>query len=264
MGLGRTSGQRSAEIMAGIRAELEPTQENIAMTRLMGRIFARILTRMQPDHPGLNYVVVRPRVVRELIRRFNPHETEITVVEVASGFSTMSIQIAASSPKNRVVEIDLPDVVAEKKARLKRGGLEIPPNLSWRAADLGVEVLDTVLEGQLVEVIVAAGLLPYFPPEQVTSIARHARMSLKDGGVMIADVMWRQPMEEEGDTSASSFYKRQSGSFQSLVDDEAGAKALFAPAGFSDIQCIRPSVIAAELGIERKVIDFGLMVVARK
>jgi len=50
----------------------------------------------------------------------------------------------------QVIEIDLPDVIQEKQKRLEKGGISIPPNILWKSADLGVQPLNAVLEGQLV------------------------------------------------------------------------------------------------------------------
>ncbi len=268
MGLGRTRGQRSAEIMAGLRAELEPTPENIAMTRLMGRIFARIMGRMQPNHPGANYVAVRPKVMQELIGRFGnvlgTGADSGTIVELASGFSTMGIQMAQTFSFSRVIEIDLTDVIEEKQLRLRKAKIEIPKNLSYSAADLGVETLDSVLTGVDVDVIVAAGLLPYFNRDDVINILAHARSSLKTGGIMLADVLCNKTLAEDRAQNSITFFRRQVGNFGSQIEDEAEAIALFEAAGYHDVQSFNPSAVATELGIDKPVIDYCLMVVGKK
>ena len=44
--VGKSQGQRSAEIVAGIRAELMPTAEYIAMSRVAGRMAASLILRL--------------------------------------------------------------------------------------------------------------------------------------------------------------------------------------------------------------------------
>ena len=48
-GLGRTPGQRGAEILAGFRAEKLPSPETRALSRMSGRVFARLLLNLADE-----------------------------------------------------------------------------------------------------------------------------------------------------------------------------------------------------------------------
>ena len=126
------------------------------------------------------------------------------LIEIAAGFSPRGILLAKEIPDLTVIEIDLPDVVEEKQKRLERGEIQIPPNISWKSADLGVEPLDQVLDQQQVDVVSAEGLMPYFEYADITRIARQIYQSLKPGGALIADLGYTSP---QGAQEASTLVK---------------------------------------------------------
>lgn len=69
LGLGKTPGQRGAEIIAGLRAELFPSPEHRALSRFGSRMIAMLVTRLEKRPEALNYIVVRPATMTELARR---------------------------------------------------------------------------------------------------------------------------------------------------------------------------------------------------
>ncbi|NDJ59847.1 MAG: methyltransferase domain-containing protein [Chloroflexi bacterium] len=266
MGLGRTPGQRGAEILAGLRAEIMNTPESAALARLSGRIVARILRSLQSRNlAGINFIGARLYGMKELARRaLPPGDQPATVVEVAAGFSPRSIEFAQAHSHVTVIEVDLPDVVEEKQKRLQRARMiEIPANLSWLSADLGVTPLAAVLEGRQVDVIVAEGLLAYFEPSESIRIARQFRDSLKPGGVFITDLPRRQGILDAQSQSGMRMFSRQAGSFLTIADGEEGAQQLFSEAGYVDVQVHYPSTLAETLNLATPVFDYEYLVSGR-
>jgi O-methyltransferase involved in polyketide biosynthesis len=264
MGLGRTSGQRGAEILAGLRAELFPTPETVALARWSSRMIANVFTRLEKSKAALNYVAVRPNGMTELVTRaLSPDRTDQIVVDIAAGFSPRGIQLANRFPNLNVIEIDLPDVVKDKQLRLRTARtVTIPRNMSWKSADLGVTPLADVLEGQLVDVVVAEGLTAYFTPKDNQRIASLVRESLRPGGKYICDITWEEGMQNAKE--ATRFFSRQAGKFLGMMKDEAAMKQLMLDAGYSSVEVVRPAKLAAEIGLPTPVMEFSFFVVATR
>jgi O-methyltransferase involved in polyketide biosynthesis len=263
MGLGSTSGQRGAEILAGLRAELYPSPETLALSRFGSRVIAQIFMRLERSEAALNYVAVRPGTMTELAKRALAAVTEPPViVDIAAGFSPRGLQLAAALPNARVIEIDLPGVVQEKQGRLKRGRYNIPPNIEWRAADLGVMPLSEVLQGEKVHVVTAEGLTAYFRRADNVRIAASIRELLRDGGVYICDIPDTTGMNVA--KQATRFFSRQAGTFLGVTNGPDAMRAIMEEAGYGEIVIHRPSELAAEIGLPTPVIDFSLLVVAKQ
>ena len=267
LGLGRSGGQRSAEMLAGIRAELMPKPEYIAMARPAGRVIGGLLTRLaRGEQAKLNFVIARPEAFRHLISEAlrdkpNPH-----YVELASGFLPRAWQMASQFPQLRVTEVDLPEVIEEKQRRFSKAKLALPPNLQMRSADLGITPLSEVLGGEKADVISAEGLLMYLPLDRVQQVATGVRDSLKTGGVFIADILTKesgQALIQTKARQAGSLFRRNAGEWLGMVDDVAHAQALFSAAGYSSTQIHHVSVLVEGLPHLRKPIsDMTLILVA--
>jgi hypothetical protein len=122
LGLGRTGGQRSAEMLAGIRAELMPKPEYVAMTRAAGRVIGGLIVRLgRGDQAKANMVIARPEAFRYLVTQALQGRADAHYVELASGFLPRAWQMAREFPQLRVTEIDLPEVIAEKQKSLREG-----------------------------------------------------------------------------------------------------------------------------------------------
>ncbi|MDW8300333.1 MAG: hypothetical protein RML95_13450, partial [Anaerolineae bacterium] len=103
LGLGRSGGQRSAEMLAGVRAELMPKPEYLAMTRPAGRVIGGMLLRLaRNDQPKLNVVIARPEIFRHLATQHLAGKTDAHYVELASGFLPRPWQLANEFPQLRV------------------------------------------------------------------------------------------------------------------------------------------------------------------
>lgn len=261
MGLGRTQGQRGAEILAGLRAELMPSPESSALCRFSGRVTARIVLGLVKDRRLLNFVPVRLGGMTELTKRYLPDDPQnALIVDIAAGFAPRGFQLAKALPDTQIIEIDLPDVVDEKQKRLNKH-FDLPANLHWKSADLGVTPLKDVLENQQADVIIAEGLVAYFALEEFTRITRNILACLKSGGVFICDVPWKPGMDEIKD--AGRFFSRFAGNFIGVAHDETEARATLENSGASEVIVYHPEPLAVELNLPNPVFEPSLFVVAR-
>lgn len=265
LGLGRTSGQRGAEIIAGFRAEKYPTPETLALSRWAGRIVARMFMRLPHSDKAMNYLVARLYGLTELARRALPAQREnAVIVELACGLSPRGLYLAREFPDVQVIEIDLPDVVRDKQKRLEQArSLTLPPNIRWLAADLGVTSLDEILENQQVDVVIAEGLTPYFTNAEVIRMANHIRNSLKPGGSFVCDLPWDEGPGGEGQQVAGLF-SRQAGIYKCKLKNEAEARQLLADAGYESIELHRPAQMAETLKLPQPVIEYSFFAWGRK
>ncbi len=263
-GLGKTPGQRGAEILAGFRAEKLPSPETLALSRWSGRIVARLLIRLAASEGAINYVASRPSIMEGLMRRSLPTTSQsVTIVDLAAGLSPRGLQMAAAMPQARVIEIDLPGVIQDKKERLaKAAGVIVPPNLEMRIADLGTARLADVLDGHQVDVIAAEGLIGYFSFEEVDHMLRRIHESLKPGGVFVTDVAWQAGLDAV--KQVASFFSRQAGTFKTVTKNEAEARALFEKAGYAAAEVYHASQLVADFKLPTPMMDIAFFAVARK
>ncbi len=265
LGLGRTSGQRGAELIAGFRAEQYPSPDTLALSRWGGRIAARWLMRLPGSPASMNYLTARLASLSHLVETaLPPAEDNLTVIDLACGLSPRGLTLARALPQVEVIEIDLPDVVRDKEQRLKQApNVTIPPNIQWLAADLGVVSLEELLDGRLVDAVCAEGLNPYFSNDKVISIARHIYRSLKPGGVYVCDLPWREGDQAQGRLIASTF-SRQAGTYKSSVKDEAEARQFMHEAGFDSVEIYHTTHFAESLNLPQPIMEYSLFVRARK
>jgi O-methyltransferase involved in polyketide biosynthesis len=266
--LGRTSGQRSAELIAAIRAEFLATPETQALARRSVRIFTRLLRVLPGDKSPFNAVPVRQATMTALVRRALPvSHASVTVIELAAGFGVRGLQLARSLPQGQVIEIDLPDVIEAKQTRLSRiPGSTIPPNLRWIAADIVQTPLTRLISPESADVVIAEGLLMYLTPEAIVRIASEVYASLKPGGVFVADLIYRDGLQSVLAASRwmAPLVIRQVGTFRGLVDDAQDAQQLFRRAGYHPVDVHFLHTLAAELHLELRVPGVMLLVVGHK
>lgn len=233
LGLGRTAGQRNAEIVAGIRAELDPTPLHHALCRYSGRLAAKMLNGFggTKSYEVLSAIVLQTRAMVNLASHYLSSDA-LLLVNLAPGFGPHGYQLAKRFPQLQVLEIDLPDVVKEKERRLRKGlSGDLPANLSWKAADLGTEALDDVLEERKADMIFAPGLMSYFYPEEVKNLTSKIKNSLKPDGYFIGDVAWHPELSHF--RSGASWFGRNSAHFLCMPKTVEEAKALLQ--GYNDV-----------------------------
>jgi O-methyltransferase involved in polyketide biosynthesis len=262
LGLGRTAGQRGAEIIAGLRSELMHTPETQALSKLSGRLTAKTIMALERDGT-FNYIPVRYQAMTDLAQRHTPFEAGLTIVEIAAGFSPRGIHLARRIPEAQVIEIDLPDVVVEKRKRLEKGAnLRVPANLSWRAADLSEQMLSEVLNQRLVDMVIAEELLLYFKLSDCTHILQQVWRSLKRGAYFLCSIGYKPGILQAHE--AARFFNRQAGNFLGVVRSEEEAQRLFEQAGYDEVQVWRISQLADKLELRPVHTDIELIVLAKR
>jgi len=268
LGLGKTSRQRSAEILAGMRAELMQKPEYVAMARPVGRVLGALLVRLsRRDQPRLNAVIARTEAFRHLVIQALEGRAEAHCVELASGFVPRAWQLASEFPHLRVTEVDWPEVIAEKQRRFAQANLALPPNLIMRSTNLGVKPLAEVLEGERADVIAAEGLLPYSSPSIIQRILTGAYHSLKPNGVFIGDVITREnyrAMTQSKIRHAIDLFRRNVGEPLGIMDDYDHVNRFFISAGYSEVEVHQiPDLIARLPHVPKPVAIITSIVVAR-
>lgn len=264
LGMGRTAGQRTAEVFAGLRAELMPMPETAALARMSGRIAARLMIALS-NKKVLNFVPVRTGSFAGLIKQsLGKDSAGKVLVEIAAGFSSRGITLAKEMPELKVVEIDLPDVVEEKRKRLENAKIAIPANLTWKAADLGAQPLADVLNHEQVDIVTAEGLMAYFPYAEITRIAKSVYQSLKPGGLFIADLGYMQGQGVQEASRIVQIFRRYTSSTPGAVYDEETAYRLFREAGYENIELHRMPQTAALFNLPQPVSDILFFMVAHR
>lgn len=266
VGLGRTPGQRGAEVLAGLRAEMMPSPSTKALSRVMGRVVARMLKEMEKE-AAVNFVMARflgfKEMVLQALESAPTPNGAMTVVDIAAGFSPRNFQLAIEHPDVTFIEIDLPDVVAEKQKRLRRGAsIILPDNMRWLSADLGVEPLHEVLHGQQVDVVTAEGLNAYFSNKEMSRIAANVLPNLKPGGFYVSDIPWREGLDQIQE--AARFFSRQAGEFKGIIEDRDTAQAIMQKGGYDQVEVLLFSELPPRANIPKPLIEFAYLVRAHK
>lgn len=265
-GLGRTGGQRTAEIFAGLRAELMPSTETHALSLRSGRMMAKLMMRVARPKV-LNFVPIRLGGFTGLIQQSIAQNIygDVTIVEMGAGFSPRGLHLARTMPNAIVIEIDLPDVIEEKQKRLSRIPNFTPPaNLLWRSADLGVTPLADVLNGEAADVVTAEGLLPYFSLEEITQIGKSVRDCLKPGGKFIADIGYMTAQGKQQAGQLVRIFNRQTRTTPGTVTEPETARQLFVDADFSQVQMYSMPEVAQMYDLPQPAPDVLFFMVGHK
>ncbi len=267
--VGKSQGQRSAEIVAGIRAELMPTPEYIAMSRVSGRVAASLILRLGrgDNQAKIHVVAALPIVFGNIIEQELHDKPNAHFVELAAGFLPRGLQLARKFPTLRVTEIDLPEVMAEKRSRIQRAGLAVPGNITWLSADLAIQTLGSLLGEEKVDIIAAQGLLSYLALPHVSHVIASVRAVLRPGGLFVADITHEAGVRvtSEGKAkTAISMFQRNAGKWLGTVRDEQHARDLFMAEGFSSVEVHPIKPLAEALpNVPKPVYNIVFVVVAR-
>jgi O-methyltransferase involved in polyketide biosynthesis len=259
--LGQTQGLRgSSEIMAGARAELTPTPLTMALSSLGGRVTARTVINLGLQKSAVNFFAARMTVLTEIIVGLLQHKPQPLMVDLASGYSPLGIQVALELPHAQVIELDLPHVLQEKRKRLQKGRMELPSNIDLHAANLGEIALHDVLEGHKANIICYTGI--YFTPGDQIKIARYLMENLTPDGVCVCITQSKDGLRQIRE--ATRFFRNQTGETPGIWENEDAAQKIFMDAGFKDVDVIHTSEAGAKIGATLPIMDVELIVVARK
>jgi O-methyltransferase involved in polyketide biosynthesis len=262
-GLGATPGQRGAEILAGLRAEYSPSPETKALTKFTGSLVARMLQGFLMNPAVLNYTLSRPMLVDQLVDRALPNPAGKVFVDIASGFAPRGWRMATKYPDLQVIEVDLPDVVAEKQKRLRGNRrIGIPTNLTFLTGDLGVIPLTTVMNGRKADVIVAEGLLGYLHFDPIQMFCKTVYDSLTVGGVFISDITLRAGVDAARDIAR--MFAQQAGNYYGTVPSVERGREFMTTAGFDPVEVYLPTEQVEAFNLKSPMLDIGFVQVAHK
>jgi methyltransferase (TIGR00027 family) len=134
------------------------------------------------------FLVVRSRIAEDEVAAAVARGVTQYVI-VGAGYDTFAYR--NPFPELRVFEVDHPSTQREKRLRLEEGGIRIPPNVTFVAADLSVTSLDDALASSTFDRTLPAafswlGVVPYLElPAIEATLASIARMP--DGSTLVFD-----------------------------------------------------------------------------
>lgn len=253
--------RRSSELQAGARAELIDSPVTKALAGVRGRLLALMLFGRRPPEELKNYITLRIPAISYVLKQALPSGVKHPlVVEFHAAFSPLGIFLTKEIPHIDYWEIDIPEVIKEKKQRLKNAGelVSVPPNLVFKPVDLGDTRLSYVFGSRKADIITVSGA--YTPPDQFAKFLVFARQHLSNQGAVVVTLPWEAGINAVA--SLKRFYLSQIGnSYNNMKSDEA-IKTLFIEAGYSDIQISHLSTIAKTLG-QAEPIELEVIITAR-
>jgi len=253
--LGQNSGQRSAEIVAGIRAITFPSPEMSGLSSASGRLFSDLLLLLNNDTGIANATGARHLAMTHLVEEIlgELESPPKVIVEMAGGFSPRAFNLAKKYPHIKVIEVDQPGVIAIKQERLRRmWGDVLPKNIFWLSADLAATKLSDLVGERAIDIVISEGVLPYFAPSEITRIAASVRASLVPNGIMITDIV----------SSTGWLLKRQVGQFKGAMPSAEKTQELFLKAGYSFIAISSLKKMSQDYSLVDEVADTSFLVAA--
>lgn len=196
----------TAELVAGVRALHQRDR-----VRLVEDPFAlglcgwhlRLLIRVRPvSWLLINHVLrsLRPGILGVLIRvRYAEQALETAIrdgiaqyVIIGAGMDSFALRRSDLMEHLQVFEIDLPEMQAAKRRRLRRMGVERPPGLHFVAADLGeVPVMEALAESSFDPgrraFLSLLGVTYYLPTDVIAETARSIAEGVAPGSRFVLD-----------------------------------------------------------------------------
>lgn len=262
-GLGSTPGQRSAEIVAGIRAVTQPSSEADHMSSASGRFYAKLLLSLNGNVGVRNATAARHFCMTTMATSFlKERKNPQMIVEMAAGFSARALQLARQFPKVKTIEIDQPEVVAAKEERMRKvlQG-KTPSNLSWIGAKLDVSPLTELIGNAAADLVIAEGIFPYFAKEEITAIAKSVKEALQPGGALICDLVssagWKEVEQSAG--LGAWMFRRQAGRFTGSMSSTDEAKQVLLNADFSQVVVYPQKKYSQEIGFGKEAADVSFL-----
>lgn len=266
--LGKMQGKAKigVEMMAGVRAELLPNPVNVALSTLGGRMTARVILSLFRNKATITYQKHRIDILASAVTRAMPAGQEkVTLVDAPSALSPLAINLATRHPKATVLDIDLREIIMDKRRRLEKGrGVAIPPNLKLLEGDFRRTPLDQILTANgHPKIDVISFLASPFSLDELVRIGCYLRGLLTDNGAVVSFGSWKPAVQEE--QTANRLFQRQiqmewKGIFQTFEQPVE----IFKQAGFSDVRVYHPSELARDFGISEDIYDFEIFIVARR
>ena len=113
---------------------------------------------------------------KSVLTQLDANHSDIAVVSLGAGFCTRSARLFSDMPNIRTAELDLPDVVEQKRALAMRYVDKYAPASVCIPVDLGGDAVETALEEAIAErdhiVFVLEALMIYLEPEAAVRLLR--------------------------------------------------------------------------------------------
>jgi O-methyltransferase involved in polyketide biosynthesis len=204
----REASPLTAEIVAALRTHWTDAPEAKALTTFTGQMLANIFERLAPESVR-NIGLARERGMDYLVDKHLGNGEGKIFVDLACGFSARGVLLAKKFPALTVIEIDLRNIIAQKKSRYIKSKIALPSNHEFVAADLKAVNLMEALNGRKADIVMARGLLIYFKEEDIRQAAAHVLTGLKPGGRFIADMVMASKEELSPFQRIGDFFQRQ-------------------------------------------------------
>jgi O-methyltransferase involved in polyketide biosynthesis len=233
-GIVREASPLTAELVAAARARRENTPEAQALATFTGHVLANIFLSIAPT-PVVNTAQCRELGMNFLVDKYLPNDGKRRVfVDLACGFSSRGAIMARERPDVTVIEIDLPQVIEQKRNRYTARHITLPANHQFISADMQVRTLAEVLKELRADVVMARGLLIYFDHPMIIHAAQNIVTGLKPGGHFIADLVLNTGNNLNPFAPIIKFIRQQTRSdvTRGGVASPPDAEALFHTAGF--------------------------------
>jgi hypothetical protein len=243
--LGHNQRESASEMFAGARAQLLPSRLTEALSTLNGRIAARtmLLLANAPDDKVANYAAFRSEGIMEATRRVLRRVPTLSpvVVNPHAGYSPSSIWLAEEMPHVYFIDIDTPETMQDKQARLS--WYTVPHNVSMKGVDLSTTPLHEALRGFRPDIVVALGA--FCSPDDFAHLLRYLRNVMVDGGWVIAPFPYAPGIENL--SRNLTLFQRFAGKPRGIVESETYVERIMDVAGYHNIEILKLSQLAQEL-----------------
>ncbi len=260
----REASPLTAEIVAALRTHWTDAPEAKALSTFTGQMLAGIFERLAPESVR-NIGLARERGMDYLVDKHLGNGEGKIFVDLACGFSARGVLLAKAFPALTVIEIDLKNIISQKKTRYNRGKIDIPSNHEFIAADLKAVNLTDALSGRKADIVMARGLFIYFKEPDIRHASAHILTGLKPGGRFIADMVLASKEELSPFQRIGDFFQHQThsdarvGRIETLED----GITLFKEIGYAHVDGYRFSDLEAVANLPTPNTNMMLMVDAQ-
>jgi O-methyltransferase involved in polyketide biosynthesis len=256
----------TSELYAGFRAEIMASPINVALSTLGGRIGARVIKSMIHDKSIINYQKNRIDLMVAAVNCALPAgKGKVTLVDAPCGFSPLGFTLAQRYPQAQVLEMDLREIIQDKRNRLQRArDIKIPPNLTFIEADFRRTPLGKVLaEHHHPQVDVLTFSFNSFTSGELLRLSRYLRGLLTDQGAIICFGTWKPTNNQE--QAVHNLIRRQTqDDWKVTFQDKTEAVDLFKQVGFSSVDVYLGSELSQFTDITEDISDVEIFIIARR
>lgn len=240
---GHTQKQGGSVLQAGGRAILTPSKVTLALSTMKGRMSARTMLAMGVNKQLMNYAAFRPYAMNEAVKRHLPKDVSFpTIVDPAGGYGPQFLWLADAYPNVQCIEIDKPEIIADKQKRLK--DIPLPQNLKFIEADLEATHIHEVLAEQTVHVMIA--LAAYVPSYVFTQLLNYLKQFMPTGASVVASFPYASGVENLAQDSL--LFRKLAGEPDGMIEKTSEVEVMFENAGYQSVTFYKFSELAEELG----------------